>query len=158
MLMGVIVGLMFVTGVSICAYWARSSEKKEESESIYDLRNRYWKTKDELNRAIVGQDEYDKKLREFREIEKALKKARTDYWLRTRKRPTAILLLVLITASSCSPAGIISRKKYEGYTVVKSYPVDSLRDFHVIMNDKRYVEIYTPKWWKDMYQVGDTIK
>ena len=82
-----------------------------------------------------------------------------------------LLLLLIVVLSSCVSSNDRSKRtsnidienfnisRYKGY-VIKSKIPDSWadRDYYVIKGDSFAVEIRTPSWFDNIYDIGDTIK
>lgn len=82
----------------------------------------------------------------------------------SKKGPTAIILLALILLSGCTrqvASGIYPVKRWKGYQVVRQIQPDCWDcgyTKYVIRNDKRFIELYAPLWFGDVYAIGDTIQ
>lgn len=93
------------------------------------------------------------------------------YWSRrdkpknnNRKGNTLLIFLAFILITGCTrqvASGVYPIKRWKGYRVVCEIPTES-RDCgytkFLVKNDKRFIEVYTPIWFGDVYANGDTVQ
>jgi hypothetical protein len=91
-------------------------------------------------------------------------KNKTSILVRTRHFFYALLCAVLLC--SCGSETITKQtdqfeiSKYKGYKILYKCDYDEWRDrdWYVLRNDTIAIELRVPKWFSELYSVGDTIK